>query len=477
MWRVLGLASAGAIVLGLLAAPVPAHRQTFPGPNGLLVFGVGGGSLAAANSDGSNRHIVVQGRNGLAATEPAWSADGNRVVFANKSGSAGGIMFANADGSGLTRVTSNVTDDDPTWSPDGTKIAFASVENGRKRLVTTNADGTGRTVLTPTLERDIDDPEWSPDGTRITFSDFADVWVVNADGSGLLNLTSDPGQPARADNPTWSPDGTRIAYTYAVNSIRVVPAGGGASTTLVANLGEVWEISWSPDGTKIAFVNDARGPLQEELFLVNADGSGLTRPNVDLETTLDWGRAPTAPPPPPPVSPPAIGVSVNITPVSGVVRVRLRGTSTFVDLTSLRNVPVGSELDVTRGRVRLVSAAGATKTQTADFYQGRAVIGQARTAPLTTLKLSGPLVCPKRKPSGAAQPQRVRRLWGNGKGSFRTGGKYAAATVRGTIWLTEDRCDGTLVRVRAGRVEVLDQVRHRRVILRAGQSYFARARR
>jgi hypothetical protein len=49
--------------------------------------------------------------------------------------------------------------------------------------------------------------------------------------------------------------------------------------------------------------------------------------------------------------------------------------------------------------------------------------------------------------------------------------------VRGTLWLTEDRCDGTLIRVRTGRVQVTDTVRNRRIILRSGQSYLARARR
>jgi hypothetical protein len=165
--------------------------------------------------------------------------------------------------------------------------------------------------------------------------------------------------------------------------------------------------------------------------------------------------------------------------VSGVVLVRLRGTSRFVPLTSLRSIPVGSELDVTRGRVRLTSAAGGNRRQTGDFYQGRALIQQPRARiPLTTLQLSGPFACPRGRLAsvGATKPPR-RRLWGNAKGKFRTRGKYASATVRGTKWLTEDRCDGTLVRVTAGRVEVFDQVRGRRVIVRAGQSYLARRRR
>ena len=468
--RVLGVAGVGVLVLTLLAGPAPARHQTFPGSNGPLVFGVGA-TLVTANADGSSRKTVVAAGSGTSAYEPAWSADGTKIAFANKQGGTGGIMYVNADGTGLTRVTSDVRDGEPTWSPDGTKLAFIHVSAGRRRLVTSNLDGTGLTVVTATLERDADDPEWSPDGSRLTFSDFADIYVVNTDGTNLRNLTSGPTEPARSDHPSWSPDGTRIAYVYA-SSIKAVAPDSTGTTTLVGNLGEVWELSYSPDGQKLAFANDARGPLQEELFVVNADGSGLTRPGADLDTTLDWGRAAA----PPAVAPPVAGVSVNVKPVSGIVGVRLPGTTKWLNLTALKSVPVGSELNAIRGRIRLVSAATASGTQTADFYQGRAVISQSRTAPLTTLALSEPLACAKRKVSAADAGKRVRRLWGNGKGRFVTKGRFAAATVRGTAWLTEDRCTSTLVRVLAGRVEVFDNVLRRRVTIRAGQSYVAKAR-
>ena len=472
MRRVLCVGAAGAIALGLLAAPGTARRQTFPGANGPLVFGIGA-TLVTENADGTNRRTIVSSTSGVAAYEPAWSADGTKIVFENKIGGNGGIYIANADGSGVTRVTSNVTDEGPTFSPDGTRIAFVTVSGGRKRLGVVNLNGTGLTILTPTLERDVDDPE-VPDGTRIAFSDFADIYVVNADGSNLRDLTSSTSEPLRADNPSWSPDSSRIAYAYASNSLKVVGADGSGSTTIAPNVGEVWEVSWSPDGQKIAFANDAGGPLQEELFIVNPDGSGLTRTGIDVATTLDWGVAAAAPP----VPPPAVGVNVNVSPVSGVVLVRLRGAANFVALGALQSLPVGSEIDVTRGRIRLVSASSGTQTQTADFYQGRAVIGQSRgAAPLTTLTLSGPLTCPKkRKAAGAAAPKQ-RRLWGNGIGSFQTKGRFASATVRGTIWLTQDRCDGTFVRVTRGQVAVFDQVRRRTVTVNAGQSYLARARR
>ena len=84
--------------------------------------------------------------------------------------------------------------------------------------------------------------------------------------------------------------------------------------------------------------------------------------------------------------------------------------------------------------------------------------------------------CPRRRTSGAARAAAtiVRQVWGDGKGQFRTRGRYASATVRGTNWLTADRCDGTFVRVRRGVIQVRDIPRRRQVTLRAGATYLAR---
>jgi hypothetical protein len=68
-------------------------------------------------------------------------------------------------------------------------------------------------------------------------------------------------------------------------------------------------------------------------------------------------------------------------------------------------------------------------------------------------------------------------MWASGKGRFRTTGHYSAAAVRGTTWLTEDRCDGTFTKVSRGRVSVRDFVKRKTIILTAGQSYLARAQR
>ena len=70
----------------------------------------------------------------------------------------------------------------------------------------------------------------------------------------------------------------------------------------------------------------------------------------------------------------------------------------------------------------------------------------------------------------------MRQLWGSGEGAFRTVGRFSSATVRGTTWLTNDRCDGTLTKVTAGKVGVRDFVLKKTVVVKKGKSYLAQAR-
>jgi hypothetical protein len=167
------------------------------------------------------------------------------------------------------------------------------------------------------------------------------------------------------------------------------------------------------------------------------------------------------------------GKTGNVAPVSGTVLVRIPPSKTFVPLTSLKQIPVGAELDTTHGRVRLTTSAGGKKTQTADFYQGRFIFTQKKaTKPITLLTLSEPLSCPKKH----FEAKKKRHLWGSGKGKFRSKGKNASATVRGTIWLTQDTCTTTLVHVKRGVVDVFDFIKHKHVLVKAGHTYVARSR-
>jgi hypothetical protein len=164
--------------------------------------------------------------------------------------------------------------------------------------------------------------------------------------------------------------------------------------------------------------------------------------------------------------------------VSGTVKVKLKGTNTFVDLASATDIPLGSTIDVKQGRLELSSVpkAGAAP-QKATFYGGIFQITQP--GGITDLKLNeGLAACPKGAKAAAKKKKpKTRQLWGQGSGAFRTRGQYSAATVRGTKWLVRDSCAGTLTTVAQGVVSVHDNVKRKDVVVRAGHSYTARPRR
>jgi hypothetical protein len=171
---------------------------------------------------------------------------------------------------------------------------------------------------------------------------------------------------------------------------------------------------------------------------------------------------------------PVFHKTVVVKVVSGKVRIRRPGSTQAVDLQGTDDIPLGSTVDTTEGVVALSSVAKAGGApQTAKFYEG--VFKVTQTGSITQLELNQPLASCAGARAAAAKAKK-RHLWGDGKGSFRTKGKYSSATVRGTKWLVQDTCAGTLTRVVRGVVAVSDRVRHKTVTVRAGHSYLARPR-
>ncbi len=170
---------------------------------------------------------------------------------------------------------------EPAWSPDGRRIAFTSTRSStpgapvlHQEIYVMNADGSGVTRVTNNPAQDAVHPAWSPDGRRIAFTSFSDIYVANADGSGSpINLTND--QPPDAQ-PSWSPDGTRIAYESERDNhaeIIVMNADGSGRARLTNSL-ENFQPDWSPDGSQIAFTSGRDG--NAEIYVMNADGSAQT---------------------------------------------------------------------------------------------------------------------------------------------------------------------------------------------------------
>jgi WD40-like Beta Propeller Repeat len=198
----------------------PEHRFPFgalPGP-----------ALCAMRPDGSDRAVVVPQPTAdprhllVSISDPAWSPDGTRFVYRLSDPDAcercSDLFVADADGTGVRRLTSGAQASSPAWSPDGSTIAFATVGGS---IDTIGADGSNPQTLTPctcnggtTVDSN---PTWSPDGARIAFvraepDQPPDLWVMNADGSDPQLVASGAEVGGSIVEPSWGPDGVLIAF-------------------------------------------------------------------------------------------------------------------------------------------------------------------------------------------------------------------------------------------------------------------------
>lgn len=174
---------------------------------GLYVMSCSGGDVAR----------VVEGEAGA----PAWSPDGRHIAFTQ----SGSIFIVAADGSNARKIEGPPDSSFyPAWSPDGSQIAFVARGAVTWEIFAVELGSGSVRQLTRTTEENISSqgPAWSPDGSQIAFDRVRDgnfdIYVINADGTGMVQLTHDQGVDAR---PAWSPDGRSIVF----HSTRDRPAG------------------------------------------------------------------------------------------------------------------------------------------------------------------------------------------------------------------------------------------------------------
>ena len=172
----------------------------------------------------------------------------------------------------------------------------------------------------------------------------------------------------------------------------------------------------------------------------------------------------------------------------GSVGLRIPGANRFVPFNDRSAIPLGSAFDTRAGAVTL-----ATRTRGGDVLEGRFEGGRftvrqsGGTDPVTELRLPR-LSARACRASASASRGRIAAVPidrvlstvapkpRKKRGRVQTRTDHVSATARGTVWVTEVRCDGTLVQVSEGVVQVRDLVRGRTVQVRAGRSYLARAR-
>lgn len=224
----------------------------------------------------------------VSEADPAWSPTGQWIAFVSDR-AGGGIWLVRPDGSNLTQLT-NVPGSQLAWSPNGTQLAFVSNRAGTRNIWIINSDGGGlRRITSPPGYQN--HPSFSPDGSRVVFSEGvyakvgagqvstgSNLWIVNADGTGLRRLTTGA---FRDTTPSWGvrgilfqsdriqPNGRRPAALWLMqpngSGLQAIPNAIGADP------------AWSHDGTKFAFLSNDNA-ISELNFV-----AGMIRPLIRLK--------------------------------------------------------------------------------------------------------------------------------------------------------------------------------------------------
>jgi len=220
------------------------------------------------------------------------------------------IFTENEDGSNQRQLTFEGDNGRPDWSPDGGKIAFGSHRNGNAWVAVMAADGSNQRLLVAGTQGD---PDWSPDGNQIALSRPAvsidgqirpQIWVMNADGSNLRQVTQ---TNTFKGGPSWSRDGTQMVFiliknpgspTHPQPEIGIMNSDGtneriltiedrvnvrhepDGTTTVLETAHDANAPAWSPVDDRVAFWSGIENQYGQ-IWTINSDGTGSTQLTED----------------------------------------------------------------------------------------------------------------------------------------------------------------------------------------------------
>ena len=243
-----------------------------------------GGLSTADHAGGDVRQVLPPRTQGFGPFNPVWSHDGTKIAYM----SDWGIWVVGADGSNPHPLVEGLRFNSPSWSADDQRIYFADLSTGHVRVGWSSLDGKSWGSLPGPIEAPHTSVAWSPDGTQFAVAIEVDgrfkTFAANADGADLRLVTEGP---ADEDNLPieWSPDGRRLlvsASRLLDGFDTVVVNVDGTGRTVLRH--HAIPQSWSPDGEWILW-QDSRSVA---LSAMRSDGTD-SRTLPGLTGAGDWG--------------------------------------------------------------------------------------------------------------------------------------------------------------------------------------------
>lgn len=327
-------------LLGVGQSAVAADAAVVPSSITIAFDSTAVGPVDVVSADGTNEHQVGP----AGAYSPTWKPDGSALAMTTFNGAnLTGVAIVSADGSSARQLPA--LGHNPVFSPDGTQLVYWTGQAPNKELVTVaNADGTDAHVVWDDtkgiLSADLGFlPHWAPDGSAVAFNTFpagctscletgspTQVWIVNADGTGLHQVPNADGieHVAWSSDGLWlvgdgqirvhpdgtgrsevsgpggvaSPDGSKVAYatgTESAYTLSIANADGSSARVVVSSTDPadnlLYQVQWLPDGSGIVFTHRtyvlATNSYTSVIAIVNSDGSGFR--------TLATGQDPVVP--------------------------------------------------------------------------------------------------------------------------------------------------------------------------------------
>jgi TolB protein len=258
------------------------------------------------NPDGSDVTVLTHMSSGHYAGDPEWSADGSTIAFDRESFHKGNfrsqLWAMNADGSDQHPILRDpfFADYSPSFSPDGATVVFVRCRQDACATYRVNADGSGLAALTQFKTSVSDEaPRYSPDGSTIAFDSLGRggiqwaVYLMNPDGSDLRRLTP---KGFIASGPDWSPDGSRIVFSTHCCARRLTAEvwiinadGTGLSQVTSPGDSHDWYPAFSPQGDRLTFVRYSPYFLKAAIWVVNIDGTDPVKIHTNPAYLPVWG--------------------------------------------------------------------------------------------------------------------------------------------------------------------------------------------